>query len=115
MSGTAALQQTALVKLDGSGNGVIGIGPTGYKESWTNVTAAVHCSTNVLEAQCRIFVGAAASANYFVDGTYAGSTGDSTTNLPPTVVVGQLVWAQWSAGDANATAYLTLTGTRNVA
>jgi|ERR1700722_18083550 len=113
--GTAALQTTVSVKLDGSGNGSIGVGPTGFKETWENVTASVHCATNVIEATCRIFVGPAAIAQYFVDGTYAGSTGDSTTNLPPTIVGGQQVFAQWMTGDANTTAYLSLSGTRNVA
>jgi hypothetical protein len=79
------------------------------------MTAAVHCATNNSEATCRVYAGAAASPNYFADGTTWGSTGDSSDNLPPTLSVGSQVFAVWSGGDPGTTAYLTLTGIRQVA
>lgn len=114
MPGTAPLSVPVQVTLDGSGSGTASAGPTGSGEAWSAITASVHCSTAAAEATCRVYAGADASARYFCDGTYAGSSGDSTTNLPPAVPPGQRVWAVWTGGDPGATAYLTLTGTRTV-
>jgi hypothetical protein len=99
----------------GTGTGTASIRPTGFGEVWQNITVSVHCSTNVSEATCRIYVGGAASSQFFADGTTWGSTGDSSDNMPPTVPGGQSVFAQWTGGDVGATAYLVITGTRQVA
>jgi hypothetical protein len=114
MASTAALSQSVSVELAGGG-GTVSAGPTGFGEVWQNVTVAVHCATNVSEATCRIYVGGGPSAQYFADGTTWGSTGDSSNNMPPTIVGGQNIYAVWSGGDDTTTAYLTVTGTRTVA
>lgn len=103
------------VVLDGSGAGTVSKGPTGYQETWSSITVSVHCSSNVNEATCRIYVGGTPSPQSFADGTTFGSTGDSSTNMPLVIPTGQSVWAVWSGGDAGATAYLNITGTDNVA
>lgn len=115
MGNTAPLNTMEQVTLDSNGDGQVSAGPTGFGETWTNVQASVHCATNTTEATCKVYAGAAASPQFFADGTTWGSTGDSSTNLPPVITGGQQVFAVWSGGDASTTAYLTLTGTRNVA
>lgn len=106
---------TVQVQLNASGNGTVSNGPTGSGEVWTNITASVHCATNTSEATCRFFAGPDNSARNFVDGTTWGSTGASTSKLPPTLPRGQQIFVTWTGGDPNTVAYLTLAGTRQVA
>lgn len=108
------LSVKAYVTLDGSGNGTASIGPLSPGERWSDLTVSVSVATNVAEATCRIYAGAAATPGYFADGTTWGSTGDSTTNAG-IVCVGGNVWAVWSGGDAGAKATMTISGTRTVA
>lgn len=109
------LTVSAQVTLNSEGDGTAEIGPTGFGEVWSDLVVSVNCATNTSEASCRVYVGAAASPNYFCDGTYSGSTGDSTTNIPGTVLSGQQIYATWAGGDAGTTGYLNVTGTRQVA
>jgi hypothetical protein len=108
------LTAKAYVILDGSGNGTASTGPLSPGEQWSGLTASVRVATNVAEAICSVYGGAAATPGYFADATTSGSTGDSTTNLG-TVLVGGNVFAVWAGGDAHAQAVLTVTGTRLVA
>lgn len=108
------LSVKAYVTLDGSGNGTASIGPLSPGEQWSDLTVSVSVASNVAEATCRIYAGAAATPGYFADGTTWGSTGDSTTNLG-TVQVGGGVFAAWTGGDPGAKATMTVTGTRTVA
>lgn len=112
---TLPLTRTASVVLDGSGNGTASSGPASAGESWTVAQVAVSASSNTKEAQCKVFAGASATAQSYAGGTLSGSTGDSTTNLPPgPVYPGYSVWAQWAGGDAGATATMVVTGIRTV-
>lgn len=95
------------------GAGMAYIGPLSPGESWSGLTAAVSVATNVQEATCSIYAGAAPTPGYLADTTTWGSTGASTTNLP-VVKVGGNIWAVWSGGDEGALATLTVTGTRTV-
>lgn len=113
--GTALLSTWASAILNGSGNGTVSLGPTGSGEVWTSVTAAVHCSSNSSEATCQLFVGSAASPQFFSGGTTWGSTGDSSPWVGAPIPVGQQVFATWTGGTPGATAYLTLSGQRQVA
>lgn len=110
---TLPLNAFAATTLSG-GAGTASIGPTAQGEVWQNFTVSVHCATNVSEALCRVYVGGDSSPAYFCDGTTWGSTGDSTDNVPASLAVGSQVFAVWSGGDAGTTAYLTVTGTRQV-
>jgi hypothetical protein len=108
------LNASAQVVLDGSGNGMASVGPTAQGETWTaGFVAAVHCSSNAAEAQCRVYAGGGASPAYFIGGTVFGSTGDSTSDTPQ-MQVGQNVFAVWQGGDPGATATLSINGMRNV-
>jgi hypothetical protein len=103
------------VVLDASGNGTVGVGPISSGEVWSDVSAACHVATNNLEATCRFYVGTGPTPDNFAGGTSWGSTGDSGFSSGQTAVIGQQVWAVWSNGDAGATAYLSVTGTKQVA
>ena len=111
---TLPLNVKAYATLSGSGAGVASTGPLSPGEVWSNLTVSVGVATNVAEATCRIYAGAAATPGYFADGTTWGSTGDSTTNVGP-VRVGGNVFAVWSGGDADAKATMTISGTRTLA
>lgn len=108
------LNASAQVTLDGSGNGTASVGPTAQGETWqAGFTASVHASTNVNEAQAKLYCGGGVSPAYFVGATTWGSTGDSNTDTPQTHT-GQVVTAVWAGGDPGATAYLSVNGTRLV-
>jgi len=107
------LNVSAQVTLDGSGNGTASIGPLSPGEVWDDLIAAVRVATNVNEAICTVYSGAAATAGYARGATTWGSTGDSTGQLSEVRVGGQ-VFAVWTGGDAGAVATLTVTGTRTV-
>jgi len=110
---TLRLTAKAYTVLDGNGNGSASIGPESPGEQWNGLTASVRASTNVNEAICSVYAGAAATPGYFCSATTWGSTGDSTTNLS-TVQVGGQVFAVWTGGDAGAQAVLTVTGQKQV-
>ena len=107
------LNVKAYATLDGNGDGTAYIGPLSSGEIWSDLTAHVNAATNMNEAICKIYGGAAATQGYFADATTWGSTGDSTSNLQ-TVRVGGNVFAVWSGGDPGSLATLTVTGTKTV-
>ena len=113
---TVSLRESFPVTLDGSGNGTAKLGPQGRGEVWHPAIAHVNSSTPITnEAQCRIYCGDAPTQNNFRDGTLSGSTGDSTDNISSDeIVLGRYIWAVWSGGDAGATAYLNVTGTKDI-
>ena len=106
---------SAATKLDANGNGTVQLGPSGGGEVWLVNVASVSVSTNVLEAQCSIFVGAGPSQQYFKDATLSGSSGDSTdrTGAAP-IRVGGYVWAVWTGGDAHSIATLNIAGSKTL-
>lgn len=108
------LNVKAFTTLNANGNGTAFTGPLSPGEVWSNLTVSVKVATNVSEANCSMYAGAAATPGYFADGTTWGSTGDSSTNIP-SVRVGGNVFAVWVDGDPGARATLTITGTKSVA
>jgi hypothetical protein len=108
------LTETNSVALDGSGNGKVGLGPTGPQEAWTPSNVSVICSTNVLEAVCKVYAGPSATSPYFKDITVDGSTGDATDRCNILIPKGWFVWAVWTGGDAKATATLNVDGVKTV-
>jgi hypothetical protein len=112
--GALLTEAPATVQAGAAGGATLSVGPTAQGEIWqAGFTVAVHCSTNVNEATCRIYCGGGVSPAYFIGGTTWGSTGDSSTNTPQ-MQVGQRVWAVWTGGDPGAEAYLSITGMRTV-
>lgn len=111
---TLPLNAFASTTLDGTGAGTASTGPTSQGEVWNIAAVAVRCATNTKEATCLVYSGSGASPAYFNDGTTWGSTGDSTSNVPGPLAVGSRVFAVWTGADAGTTAYLTVTGTKQV-
>ena len=117
MTGPFPLNESASVKLDGSGNGTVKISPSSAKLHWFPTVASVKVSTNVAEAQCRIYVGPSATDPNFVDGTLNGSTGDSTDRVSGYEVNATrdpAIWAVWTGGDPGAQATMNLSGTATI-
>jgi hypothetical protein len=116
MPTSVRLDQSAFVTLDGSGNGTAQMGPLTAREEWH--PGNVHVSANqnpTLEAECRIFMGDVPIAMNYRDGTFSGSSGDSTDSLSSDVVkCGQKIIAVWTGGDAGVVATVTVTGTKEV-
>lgn len=113
---TVPLRESVPIKLNGSGNGTAKVGPISAREVWHPDNAHVSANANPTnEAQCSIYVGDSPASINFRDGTFSGSSGDSTDKVNADVVkVGWYVWAVWNGGDANVTAILTVTGTKEI-
>jgi hypothetical protein len=106
--------ESVSVTLDGAGNGTVKIGPKGHATTWSPEVASVRCTTNVLEASCRIYVGPDTSQRFFREGTLSGSTGDSTGRVTGDIRMNTFIWAVWAGGDPGASATLTVTGTAEI-
>jgi len=103
--------------LPGAGSGTAQLGPVSPGEVWYPQVVSVGTDQAEItnEAQCKIYVGDQAIQPNYVDGTLSGSTGDSTSNAGGQVVhPGEWIWAEWTGGDAGATAFLNIQGTRTV-
>ena len=111
---TLPLTMKAYATLNSEGDGTAYVGPLSPGEVWSGLNVSVRVATNVNEAICSIYAGAAATQGCFADATTWGSTGDSTSNVPA-VRVGGNVFAVWSGGDAGQQATMTVTGTKQVA
>lgn len=107
------LNENASVTLDGSGNGTLRMVPYSGSLAWLPSVVSVSASSNNAEASCKIFIGATATAQYFVDGTLSGSTGDSSGSVSGYQVDthGNSLWAVWTGGDPGATATMVVSGT----
>jgi hypothetical protein len=109
------LSETNSVTLSGSGAGTASLGPVGSNETWTASNISVICSSNTLEATCKLYVGPAATAPYFIDITVDGSTGDSTDAASTQLIrKGWQVWAVWTGGDSGATGTVNVNGTKAI-
>jgi len=116
MPSTGHLDITATVLLDINGNGTASIGPLSARERWHPGMVHVKANDNPTnEAQCKVYIGDSPLDRYFRDGTFSGSSGDSTDSLQSdTVECGQKIWAVWSGGDAGVYATLNITGTKDI-
>lgn len=111
------LNESDSVTLDGSGNGTLQMRPLGSREHWLPNLASVSASTNTSEAQCKIYIGPSATAQYFVDGTLSGSTGDSTDRVSGYDISRTqqpYIWAVWAGGDPGATGTMVISGTKEI-
>src|SRR5208282_3431982 len=114
------LNQSAVVTLNGAGNGTAQLGPLNAREKWLPQVVSVKTNqaagTIVKEAQCKIYAGPDTSDPNFVDGTLSGSTGDSTGNVAGQEIdCGEYVFAVWAGGDAGAQGRVNVQGTKVIA
>lgn len=110
MADAARLDASGSAILDGTGYGTVRLAPAG--EKWEIRRSRVECSTNTLEAVCRLYQGRIASSAV-VDGTEAGSTGD-TSDTVFYLEDGQALFVEWSGGDPGATATVTVSGWKSM-
>jgi hypothetical protein len=94
--------------------------PDGSHEYWMPDSASVIApnpagGTPANEAQCKIYAGPKVADQYFVDGTYTGSSGNSTGRISGYTIgrhAQPYVIAVWTGGDPGATATLSVQGTK---
>jgi hypothetical protein len=110
------LNESVPVVLNGAGNGTAKVGPKSAREVWHPDNVHVSANANpVNDSLCKIFVGDLPINQNYRDGTVSGSSGDSSDRVNASVIkCGQFVYAVWSGGDANVTATLTVTGTKDI-
>jgi hypothetical protein len=115
MSTNLPLNVSGQVKLNGSGNGTVTLGPSHLGEVWYPSTAAVQVATNASEATGFLYSGLTPTPGNLLGTTQTASTGDSD-DLPGTPVFpGSFLIFVWSGGDAGSVATLSVFGTRDVA
>jgi hypothetical protein len=117
---TVTLNQSAVVTLNGAGNGTAQLGPVSHRETWQPLDVKVKTNQApaaiVNEAQCKIYIGPDASDPFFAGGTLSGSTGDDTANVAGQVVsCGEYVFAVWTGGDPGAQGRVSVSGTKVIA
>lgn len=109
------LNETAVITLNGSGAGTAKLGPLTAREVWYPDSASVKANSNPTnEATCLIYQGPDATQPNFRDGTFSGSSGDSTDKVSLITRKGQFIWAVWTGGDAGQQATLNVTGEKEV-
>lgn len=115
---TGTLYQAASVTLNGSGAGTVKLGPISAREVWNPTSASVKTNQAVgavvNEASCKLYVGLSATDENFRDGTFSGSSGDSSDLVSGRLTVGNYVWATWTGGDAGAIATLVVSGSKDI-
>jgi hypothetical protein len=117
VSTAVILNETAIVTLDSNGNGQAKLGPISAREIWSPASAHVQANAGSVtnEATCYVYMGDQPVKQNFRDATFSGSSGDSTDRISADIIkCGWYVWAVWSGGDAGATAYLNVIGSKSV-
>lgn len=115
---TGMLYESVGIKLDINGNGTVKLGPLSAREVWNPTSASVKTNqavgSVVNEAVCNLYVGLSATQENFRDGTFSGSSGDTSDVVSGRLPKGNYVWAVWVGGDAGVTANLVVTGTKDI-
>lgn len=92
----------ATVKLDGSGNGQVSMGPpSGTK--WQLSLATTSIANPVKQPQVFLYRGSSSGPLELIDSTYTGAQGSSGKVAGAPFFPGQLLWAVCKGGDAGAT------------
>jgi hypothetical protein len=112
---TADLNESKTVVLDGSGNGIARLSPSGARYSgyaWQPSMVYVSVATNTTEAVATAYVSygiQSANPTDAIGTTFSGSTGDTCT-MSQTLKPGDWVTVRWTGGDPGAVATMRLTG-----
>jgi len=103
-------EETAVITLNGSGNGTAKLGPLSAREApWYVTSASVKANNSPTnEAVCQLFAGPDSTQSNFRDATYSGSSGDASDKVAGKLQMNNYVFAVWSGGDANVQATLTV-------
>lgn len=97
------------VKLNGAGNGTVSLGPN-VGQRWTISVASILIPNPTLFPRCELYMGALATPEFFVDGTYTGNLNASDAVAGMKLSNGQKIFAVWTGGDPGATATLSIIG-----
>ena len=109
------LNEDITVKLDGSGNGTVKLGPSSSGERWYPTVTAASVSTAVNEAVAKTYSGDSVKQQNFVDGTFSGSSGDASDRITgQEITYGNWIWNVWTGGDPNAVATLVVYGEKGI-
>ena len=99
-------RRSASTVLDSNGYGTLRIAPSG--KDWTIHYLSVRCDTHNEEARASVYENYV-GADYLIDSTFTGSSGD-TTNTEIRVREGYAIVVEWVGGDPGTTATVTYTG-----
>lgn len=105
------LNESATTVLDGTGSGVVRVGPSNSSQQWVPTNAACSTTTNVSEPIFVLYNGTPSNANR-IGGTYTGSN-DNTDVSGVTLYPGSVLTGVWTGGDPGATATLSIQGQVN--
>lgn len=116
MSVSVPLYESQPITLDSNGNGTAQLGPLSAREVWKPQNVHVSANANPSnEAQCSIYVGDTVNPANYRDGTWSGSSGDSTDKINADVIkIGNYIFAVWTGGDSGIQATLSVTGTKEI-
>jgi hypothetical protein len=115
---TLSLTRNLSVTLNGSGNGVIQLGPSSPGEVWLPASTSISCTGSLTGitgiSTCFIYAGSYAGQATFVDSTYNVLGAASSLIAGQSLYPGQYVFAVFTNGPPNQTASLVVSGTRQV-
>lgn len=103
------INQAANATLDGTGAGTAYLGPAPGKV-WRLTIAAVQTNTAVKVPTCIIYMGAAATSNNLIDGTFTGNLDTSDAVTAYDLSNGNYLWAVWSGGDPGSIGTVSIYG-----
>lgn len=105
---TAPLDDAATGQLDGSGAGLVRLGPRRPGQLWRVTGAAIQCDADDPMPRAYLYRGPAVPGNQLAN-TYTGA--QNSTDLPSVVLrFGEVLTAQWLDGLAGATITLSVYG-----
>lgn len=102
--------------LDGSGNGIISLGPA-VGQTWQLSVASIFvapvppATASVKIPNCYIYIGGSAEPINQVDATFVGNQNSTSRVSGYLIKKGAKVFAKWTGGDPGAIATLSIFGT----
>jgi len=109
-----ALRESAVVTLDGSGNGTARVGPLSAREIWYPDNVAISVNGFTVQATTTVYMGPDTSQSSFRDTSTFGSGDNTGACNADTVKCGFYIWAVFVGGDPGLQATVTVTGLKDV-
>jgi hypothetical protein len=103
------ISPNASVKLDGSGNGQVSLTPPSGTV-WRLRLANVSTTGTVNQPKAFLYRGSTSGPVEQIDSTFLGNSASSAKVAGAPFFQGQVLWAKWTGGDANAQATLQVYG-----
>lgn len=111
-----SLRETAVVTLDGSGNGTAKVGPLTAREIWypDNVAVSITGVDPSTKIPTTVYMGPDTTQSNFRDVAQFGAGDNTGACNADTVKCGMYIWAVWSGGVVGKQAIVTVTGLKDV-